>query len=93
MLCGTGNATVISLAKGTSSVFSRNKCLKVNQTERTRRLNNEPSRRSSVRRIDWSKCIFCQTDVKKVALNQVQTFQTSQKILLNVASDRDWTVG
>ena len=50
---------------------------------------NEPSRRSSVRRIDWSKCIFCQTDVKKVSLNQVQTFQTSQKILLNVASDRE----
>ena len=50
---------------------------------------NEPSRRSSVRRIDWSKCIFCQTDVKKVALNQVQTFQTSQKILLNVTSDRE----
>ena len=50
---------------------------------------NEPSRRSSVRRIDWSKCIFCQTDVKKVALNQVQTFQTSQKILFNVASDRE----
>ena len=40
---------------------------------------NEPSRRSSVQRIDWSKCIFCQTDEKKVALNQVQTFQTSQK--------------
>ena len=38
MLCGTGNATVISLAKGTSSVFSRNKSLKVNQRERTRRL-------------------------------------------------------
>ena len=50
---------------------------------------NESSRRSSVQRIDWSKCIFCQTDVKKVALNQVQTFQTSQKILLNVASDRE----
>ena len=50
---------------------------------------NETFRRSSVRRIDWSKCIFCQTDVKKVALNQVQTFQTSQKILLNVASDRE----
>ena len=27
--------------------------------------------------------------MKKVALNQVQTFQTSQKILLNVASDRE----
>ena len=50
---------------------------------------NEPSRRSSVQRIDWSKCICCQTDVKKVALNQVQTFQTSQKILLNVTSDRE----
>ena len=27
--------------------------------------------------------------MKKVALNQVQAFQTSQKILLNVASDRE----
>ena len=34
MLCGTGTATVISLVKNTSSVFSRNKSLKVNQTER-----------------------------------------------------------
>lgn len=38
MFCGTGTATVISLVKGTSSVFSRNKSLKVNQTERKRRL-------------------------------------------------------
>ena len=50
---------------------------------------NEPSRRSSVQRIDWSKCIFCQTEVKKVALNQIQTFQRTQKILLNVASDTE----
>ena len=31
--------------------------------------------------------------MKKVALNQVQTFQTSQKILLNVASDRELSCG
>ena len=40
MLCGTGTATVTSLAKGASSVFSRNKSLKVDQTERTRRLTS-----------------------------------------------------
>lgn len=79
---------MISLAKGTSSVFSRNKS-RESKPDGKEAPANEPSRRSSVQRIDWSKCIFCQTDVKKVALNQDQTFQTSQKILLNVASDRE----
>ena len=38
MFYGTGTVTVISLAKGTSSVLSRKKSLKVNQMKRTRRL-------------------------------------------------------
>ena len=47
------------------------------------------SRRSSLERMDWSKCIFCQTDIKKVALSQVQTFETSEKILSKAANDRE----
>ena len=38
-------------------------------------------RRSSLDPVDWKKCVFCQTDLKKVALNSVQTMETSDKIL------------
>ena len=47
------------------------------------------SRRSSLERMDWSKCIFCQTDMKKVALSQVQTLETSEKILSKAINDRE----
>ena len=48
-------------------------------------------RRSSLERMDWSKCIFCQTDLKRVALSQVQTFETSEKILSKVVNDKEMT--
>lgn len=45
-------------------------------------LQHQPSlRRSLVDRMDWSKCMFCQDDIKGLKLNQVQTFETSRKIL------------
>ena len=47
------------------------------------------SRQSSLERMDWSKCIFCQTDMKKVALSQVQTLETSEKILSKAINDRE----
>ena len=47
------------------------------------------SRRSSLERMDWSKCIFCQTDMRNVVLSQVQTFETSQKILSKTVNDRE----
>ncbi len=47
---------------------------------------HQPSlRRSHVDRMDWSKCMFCQNIVKGLKLNQVQTFETSQKILEKAA--------
>ncbi|CAB3988305.1 Hypothetical predicted protein, partial [Paramuricea clavata] len=47
---------------------------------------HQPSlRRSLVDRMDWSKCMFCQNIVKGLKLNQVQTFETSQKILEKAA--------
>ena len=39
--------------------------------------------------MDWKKRIFCQTDLKTVALNQVQTFETSDKILKNASFDKE----
>ena len=47
------------------------------------------TRRSSLDPVDWKKCIFCQTDLKTVALNQVQTFETSDKILKNAKFDKE----
>ena len=47
------------------------------------------SRRSSLERMDWSKCIFCQTDMRNVVLSQVQTFETSEKILSKAVNDGD----
>ena len=47
------------------------------------------TRRSSLDPVDWKKCIFCQTDLKTVALNQVQTFETSVKILKNAKFDKE----
>ena len=46
-------------------------------------------RRSSLERMDWTKCILCQTDPKRVALSQVQTFDTSEKVLNNVVNDKE----
>lgn len=46
-------------------------------------------RRSSLERMDWTKCILCQTDPKRVALSQVQTFNTSEKVLNNVVNDKE----
>lgn len=47
---------------------------------------HQPSlKRSLVDRMDWSKCLFCQDNVKGLKLNQVQTFETSQKILENAS--------
>ena len=37
---------------------------------------------------DWSKGIFCQTDMRDVALSQVQTFETSEKIPSKAVNDR-----
>ena len=49
---------------------------------------HQPSvRRSLIDRIDWSKCMVCQENVKGLKLNQVQTFETSQKILEKAALD------
>lgn len=45
--------------------------------------------RSSLERMDWSKCIFCQTDLNRVALSQVQTFETSEKVLSKVVNDKE----
>ena len=42
------------------------------------------SRRSSLDRTDWSKCMFCQKDSK--GLCQVQTMETSEKILRNAST-------
>lgn len=47
------------------------------------------SRRSSTSPVDWSKCMFCQTDESKLTLNNVQTLQTSNKILGIAASGID----
>lgn len=46
-------------------------------------------RRLSLERMDWSKCIFCQTDLKRVALSQVQTFETSGKVISKVVNDKE----
>ena len=46
-------------------------------------------RRSSLDPVDWKKCVFCQTDLKKVALNCVQTMETSDKILKNAIFDKE----
>ncbi|KAL9979291.1 hypothetical protein ACROYT_G016935 [Oculina patagonica] len=43
------------------------------------------SRRSSVSSVDWTKCMFCQTD--SLGLNQVQTKETSQKIISKAVFD------
>jgi len=37
----------------------------------------------------WNKCIFCQTDMRNVALSQVQTFETLEKILSKAVNDRE----
>ena len=47
------------------------------------------TRSSSLDPVDWKKCIFCQTDLKTVTLNQVQTFETSDKILKNAKFDKE----
>ena len=47
------------------------------------------SRRSSTSPVDWSKYMFCQTDESKLTLNNVQTLQTSNKILGIAASGID----
>lgn len=47
------------------------------------------SRRSSLERMDWSKCIFRQTGIGNVALSQVQTFGTSEKILRTAINERE----
>ena len=39
------------------------------------------TRRSSLDPVDWKKSIFCRTDLKTVASNQIQTFET--RILKN----------
>ena len=72
MLCGTGTATVISLVKNIKRVLKKQES--ESKPDGKGVPANEPSRGSSVQIIDWSKCIFCQTDVKKVAFKQVQTF-------------------
>ena len=47
------------------------------------------SRRSSMERMDWRKCMFCHTELKKIPLNQIQTFETSAKILRKADLDRE----
>lgn len=47
------------------------------------------SRRASTSPIDWNKCMFCQSYNRKFPLNNVQTLQTSDKILRIVASGVD----
>ena len=42
-------------------------------------------RRSHVDPVDWAKCMFCQED--SMGLNQVQTFETSKKILEQASID------
>ena len=37
--------------------------------------------RRSIECIDWSKCIYCQEDLPRLSLSQVQTLHTSDKIL------------
>ena len=51
--------------------------------------SSKAARRSSTQPIDWAKCMFCQTDSKKEALNQVLTFQTSQKLLEQALLDKE----
>ena len=47
------------------------------------------TRRLSLDPVDWKKFIFCQNDLKTVTLNQVQTFETSDKILKNAKFDKE----
>lgn len=47
------------------------------------------ARRLSLDPVDWKKFVFCQTDLKKVPINCVQTLETSDKILKNAIFDKE----
>lgn len=67
----------------------QNRASSENLDKTTPELPTAASRRSSLNPVHWKKCIVCQTDLKNVALNQVQNFDTSDRILKNAMFDKE----
>lgn len=79
---GTGNVIVISHTKDIFSVFINEHLMVEKQMKQSWKALVQGDHL-------WSKCIFCETDMRNVPLSQVQTFETSEKILSKAVNDRE----